>query len=279
MPNRLNKIIVSIAGALLLFTGAGPACAQRYGSTADVLKDLRYSYAPGAKWREFEPGSYSKYRKRGTSPIAGRYDEVSTETLDTRNTAQVRLMIGLQKTGERLPWVPLALDAPFLDPGRARRLPDDTITVGDKTYRAEVYQFENIKEQRGKYTYRSVHTFWLSASVPTGVLRHHEASEERVIYPGGATGLPPPSDDELISLKESNAHMTETDVRLTVAGKTLRCYCIETEERGYGDSSGKSRVCSSPDVPGGRVKGEVYGYRQGKEEGYASEELLEFEKK
>lgn len=274
-----NRIIVSIAGILLLFAGVGPVFAQRYGSTADVLKDLRYSYAPGANWREFEPGSYSKYRKRGKAPIAGQYDEVSTETLDARSDTQVRLMIGLEKTGERLPWFPLALDAPFLDPTRARRLSDDTLTVDGKTYRAEVYQFENIKEQRGKYTYRSVHTFWLNASVPTGVLRHHEASEERVIYPGDSTGLSPPSDDQLISRKESNAHMTETDVRLTVAGKTLRCYCIETEERGRGDSSGKSRVCSSPDVPGGRVKGEVYSYKQGKEEGYASEELLEFEKK
>lgn len=276
MPNRIG---LSIVGALFLLAAAQPASAQRYGSTADVLNDLRRSYAPGAEWRGFEPGSYSKYRKRGTSPIVGRYDEVSTTILDTHSNTQVRLMVALEKTGERLPWLPLALDAPILDPGRARRLADDTLVIGGRSYRAEVYQFEDIKEKRGKYTYRSIHTFWLNPSVPTGVLRHHEASEERVVYPGDSTGLPLPLDEDLISRKETNTHLTETDVRLTVAGKTVRCYCVETEERGPRDNSAKSRICSSPEVPGGRVKGEVYSYKGGNKDGYASEELLEFEKK
>lgn len=265
--------------AAILFAGVlyafGAASAEGYDSVNEILKDLRRSYAPGAEWRRFRIGSYSTYRKRGRAPIAGQYDEVYTQLLDGGDEKLLRFSVKIGANGGWERYLPLALDAPILDASKAHRLGDDVVTVAGKKFPAEVYQFEDIKEKRGAYTYRAIHKFWLNAEVPTGVLRHIEVREERVEAPVEIGGVPF-REDQLVSRDETDTKLVDIDVSMTVDGKTLRCYCIETESRDrYGTS--KSRICNSPSVPGGKVRGEARKYEQGRETGYTIEELIEFE--
>lgn len=270
----LGLVLFALSAALPAEAGDG---FKRYRSNAEVLRDLHRSQASGSAWSGLAPGSYSRYRKHGESPVVGTYDETHKEILTGTTRGAAELTIELGSDGSRHPWLPQSFTAKELEPQHAQRFPDERIVIDGRTYDAEVYQFEDIREQRSRYVRRIVHTYWINALVPGGVLRHLEVTEERVLEPVESNGQPA-SVDRIVSREESDTRLDGIDIEFTVDGKRLKCICRsnETGRRDQGKFS-KSRICWSDKVPGGRVKAETSHSVDGRETGHATEQLLEFE--
>lgn len=223
----------------------------------EALEKLSRTQAAAADWEKFGVGSKVRFKKRSESNTFGVSEETYSETLTERRADSIAITTLVEDTGDQVTLSrPLVINE--LDRERAnRRLPNEKYNLGGREYIAYVYQYYSTR-----YGKTTVHTYWIAPGIHDGVLQHREKTTD------------------LLSVRKYTKtllwRLVDINVPIVVNGKTVRTYCWETES---GDNEGKrswSRLCRSDRIPGGLVKGAVRTWKDSREVGSATIELLEY---
>jgi hypothetical protein len=241
-------MVVGVLFAAVSFADTKPASAEQ------VLKELHRTAAPGARWLNFGGDSYVRARIHTVTSVSSMIEQKGerTETrLEELNYQIDDEIVTADWDGDHKEFIARSrcpLEVSDFVESKATRLPDDSVPIGKKVYPAQVYQFEksfNVLTETRTIRW----TFWLSPDVPGGELRRVTESE---------------SSDPGYGSRE-DMKLTDLDVRLVVGGKTLHCYCMESEETDVDGTIQRENICYNDSVPGGIVSKQIRVLKHGQE--------------
>jgi len=270
-PRRFARALaVAWSPVALLLAALSPvawslAAAEPSPATIEeALAGLETSQAAAATWQGFGIGSYARYRQQTQSERYGVRDESYSETLVRATDEALYVETAVSGTGDAVT-LPQSRRSGELAAANARPLGPETVYHESRRYDTQVYAFR--RERRISYVIDvDLHTFWLAARVPGGVVKvRHERREINLLDP----------DRPVRIRKDVETVLTDTDVPIRVGSETLLSYCYQT--RGFqGGDPVNARNCFNDRVPGGLVRQEARQQEDGGEDRTATHQLVEF---